>query len=292
MNNEPLDYNKGSRHTQSPYYQEEPGQCDLCKTYVPQDILSFITNNLCACPSCYTASLQEPTEQTNKVNNIMNSKLYKNGPNGYALYNHKNEWRESATVRNEQLVPIEACMVGIAGALNHGKNTLADVLNTWLFKDKKQNVAFGAVPKQILRQVFPLWSVNHFHDRQLKEKVCPIYKISPRQAMTTFATDWMRNTLDKDFWIKRLELELENLYLGAGQVVVTDVRFNNEAGYILKNGGIIFRINDPRKQIPTDEESEAGILDEHVTVDIMNDGSFEDLIETVKSLRGLYHLPK
>lgn len=63
MSNEPADYNKGCENTQSPYYEEEPGQCDVCRAYVPQDTLSFISDRLHGCTDCYTRSLQEPTKE-------------------------------------------------------------------------------------------------------------------------------------------------------------------------------------------------------------------------------------
>lgn len=220
--------------------------------------------------------------------------LYKQGPNGYAMYKHKGNWRESAVIRNGQLKPISDCLFGITGTLNHGKNTLAGLLNQIVFEHSKTEFAFGDEPKRLLHKIFPMWTIQHFYDRELKETVCPFYGISPRIAMTTFATGWMREQISSSRWIAEVEKQISNRYGNAyGRAIITDVRFNNEATCIKDKGGIIVRIKDPRKpDAPEDEPSEAGIADSFVDIDIENTGTIDDLAEKITILKDLFYLPK
>lgn len=223
----------------------------------------------------------------------MSNNLYKQGPNGYALYFAKGDWRESASVRNDQLKPIKEAMIGITGTLNHGKNTLASLIQSRLVDTKRKEMAFGDAPKAMLQTVFPKWTSAHFHARGLKEVICPIYGISPRAAMTTFATGFMRNSLGLSrHWINLVEEDMETLDRKPEDVIITDVRFNNEAAWVKSNDGFIIRIRDPRKLIPTEEESEQGISAMFVDYVIENDGSIDDIVDKLLILKPLYYLPK
>lgn len=52
MSNEPKDYNKGSDNTQSPYYIPERSNCDLCGKNTTVDMLTQVSSNQHACPTC------------------------------------------------------------------------------------------------------------------------------------------------------------------------------------------------------------------------------------------------
>lgn len=52
MSNEPIDYAKGCNSTQSPYYEGEPEQCDLCEQFVQEGHTSMVSKNQHACISC------------------------------------------------------------------------------------------------------------------------------------------------------------------------------------------------------------------------------------------------
>lgn len=218
--------------------------------------------------------------------------LYKKGSNGYALYQTKGAWRESATVRNTDLVAVTDSMIGISGALNHGKDTLHELINEHSVDIPRYRIAFGDAPKRMLLAVFPMWTDDHFNDRTLKERVCPYYGVSPRKAMTTFATDWMRNMLSVRRWINEADVAIHAAGLHYSEVTITDVRFDNEAEWVLSNGGVVVRLVDPRKPINTDEESEKGISEHLITISIVNDGTLQDLVDKVKELKHLYFLPK
>jgi dephospho-CoA kinase len=66
-------------------------------------------------------------------------------------------------------------------------------------------------------------------------------------------------------------------------VVYTDVRFQNEADYIRGKGGIIVRIVRPG-QIAENHESELKQCEVAADIEIVNDGTIEDLHEKIRNL--------
>lgn len=86
-------------------------------------------------------------------------------------------------------------------------------------------------------------------------------------------------TLDRDFWL-RMGLELaEELRDGGEPVVVTDVRFENEAAGIEAAGGILVRIRRPDVETVDEHESEQLWRTRAVDVDVRNVGAVADLSE-------------
>jgi dephospho-CoA kinase len=67
------------------------------------------------------------------------------------------------------------------------------------------------------------------------------------------------------------------------QVVYTDVRFQNEADYIRSKGGIIVRIVRPG-QSAENHESELNQSAVAADIEIVNDGTIEDLHNKIKQL--------
>lgn len=73
--------------------------------------------------------------------------------------------------------------------------------------------------------------------------------------------------------------------------VITDMRFPNEAGAVVKAGGLDINILDPRKPVPADQhESETALNDWKFTGRVINDGTFEDLHYKVIELVDKYKL--
>ena len=77
---------------------------------------------------------------------------------------------------------------------------------------------------------------------------------TPRKVYQWFGTELCRDNLDKDIWLKLVPKNIENL-------IISDVRFDNEATYITKQlGGVIVEIiNNDRDEIIDDHSSESGI---------------------------------
>lgn len=72
-----------------------------------------------------------------------------------------------------------------------------------------------------------------------KEQPLPIFGgRTARHAMQTLGTEWGRNCIDSDFWIRAWLKSAP----GMCAAIADDVRFVNEARAILERGGVMIRI--------------------------------------------------
>lgn len=118
-------------------------------------------------------------------------------------------------------------LIGISGLARSGKDTVAEALlkrlgSTW------SRGAFADVPKAMLN-VMGIDTSD-----ETKDSTDPHYGVLVRKMMQTLATEWGRETIDEDIWIKAFE----RTNAGRNQVVV-DVRHENEAAFIRKHGFVI-----------------------------------------------------
>jgi hypothetical protein len=87
---------------------------------------------------------------------------------------------------------------------------------------------------------------------------------------------------DPATWIKYVELMIEH-ETDLELIVFTDVRFQNEADYVRSIGGIIVRIVRPGI-ISGNHESELKQADIPADIEIVNDGTIEDLHNKIRNL--------
>lgn len=130
-------------------------------------------------------------------------------------------------------------IIGLVGYKGSGKDVMADFL--------VQNFGFIKISiaepiKNACRELFQL-SDDHFHDRMLKEKKIPFWNLSPREIMQKVGTDLFRHHFDDQFWVKILDQRIESLKNKVSHIVISDIRFQNEADAVHKHGGIIVRID-------------------------------------------------
>lgn len=156
-------------------------------------------------------------------------------------------------------------IVGMSGAAGSGKDTAGAALIDHLEFRKK---SFAAELKRILCDIF-FWKMEDWESLEWKETPNPTANgKTPRQVAQWFGTDFMRDRIDPDFWVKRAVSQLSD-----DRVVFTDVRFPNEAMAIREAGGILVFVQCVGRESGTDEtghESEAWLpwLDMYADVKI------------------------
>jgi len=138
-------------------------------------------------------------------------------------------------------------IVGIAGRAGAGKDTAADYLvKRFAFK----RFAFADAIRDGIKAIFGLTDAE-LNDRILKEKEIPWIGRSPRYLAQRLGTEFGRNQVQDDIWIRVLSERVRRSQWH--QVVISDVRFENEAAWIRSQGGQIIHIKRPG-----DEISESG----------------------------------
>lgn len=118
-------------------------------------------------------------------------------------------------------------IIDLVGRKGAGKDTIADYLvsNHGFVK-----FAFADPVKKVCETLFAL-SPTCFQCPLKKEQITPTWGLSPRQMMQKVGTDMVRAHLGEDFWIRHLQVRLASLAPGT-KVVISDVRFTNEADFV------------------------------------------------------------
>ena len=170
-------------------------------------------------------------------------------------------------------------LIGITGKAGSGKDTIAE--RAWT--EGYVRMAFADPLKEAARVTFGL-SFMQVHDRDLKEVVIPYWGMSPREMLQKFGTESIRNVFGAEVWIKRWEKSYD-LIKDTDKVIVTDVRFDNEAAAIRRLGGIIIEVQRGKglDGETATHASERG-LSEPADIVIHNHGTREELYARVDEL--------
>lgn len=151
---------------------------------------------------------------------------------------------------------------GLAGA---GKSTAAQHL---VASGRFQRVRFAGPLKAMMRA---LGCTEAEVDGHLKEVPCALLGgKTPRYAMQTIGTEWGRDLIDSDLWIRAWQTAVAAVPAHLG-VVVDDCRFPNEAAAVAAVGGVLVRIERPGAGTSSTHVSEQHALPGAFI--ICNDGS-------------------
>lgn len=175
-------------------------------------------------------------------------------------------------------------IIGISGKKGGGKDTFASLLANELLGKLGLKVTLKAFADK-LKQCCAILSGQFdwvFYDQNYKNKKAGILSTTNRKLMQKFG-DLTRQLLDPDIWIK-LALQTHGEQ-NTDVLIITDVRFKNEAKAIKDKGGILIRIESDRPE--TDLHISEIDLDNYDKFDfeVINnkDTSLENLKEKIKN---------
>lgn len=139
-------------------------------------------------------------------------------------------------------------IIGFAGPARAGKDTSADFIISENPEWVKMSLADPM--KEMLKVGLGLSDDQLWGDK--KDIIDPRYGTTPRFLMQTLATEWGRNTISYDIWVKAMEAKI-----GDKNVIIPDIRFENEASLVRKYG-VLIHIKG-RGGIDTDHISEKSL---------------------------------
>ena len=168
-------------------------------------------------------------------------------------------------------------LIGLTGPARAGKDTAGTVIK-WI--QGWETYALASPIKETMNGLFG-WDGRHSFG-ELKEVIDPDWGFSPRQAYQLFGTEFGRS-LREDLWLRMAEVK----YRKQGSLIITDIRFENEASFIRQNGGIIIHVSRKDCEKVNAHSSEAGIAWNARDMTIPNDGTIEDFKSKVKDLINL-----
>lgn len=163
-------------------------------------------------------------------------------------------------------------LIGVAGKAGSGKDTVANYLKCWF---PFRSIAFADPIRDGMRAILGLTDKHFSHPD--KEVVLPEFGKSPRQMMQTLGTEWARECVNVDLWLILAGKKIDQYQASGYDVVITDVRFENEAEYIRSRGGVIWHVMRGESTAVA-HVSEKGIMfHHHVDHIINNNGTLDDL---------------
>lgn len=171
-------------------------------------------------------------------------------------------------------------LIGLCGKAQCGKDTVANIYGE---NADYVRVALADPLKRAAQILFGL--SNTWMEDGRKEQRHPYWGLSPRRMFQLLGTDAMRDTFGQDFWLRRAELTIDDLLTeGINNIVITDIRFDNEAHFVKSRGGKIIRIVRSQHELDlvgdaSTHASEAGISDHLVDWTLRNDRSLGELSE-------------
>lgn len=130
-------------------------------------------------------------------------------------------------------------LVGLVGRAGAGKSTVAHHL---VEEHAFTHIALANPIVEMIGALFEGAEVPScwLTERGLKEVPTPL-GFSYRRLAQTLGTEWGRG-LAEDFWLRIAAIKLATARRMGESVVISDVRFPNEAAWIVQHGGFLLRV--------------------------------------------------
>lgn len=180
-------------------------------------------------------------------------------------------------------------LIGLLGKKRVGKDTVADYL-VEKYQFKKETLATPI--KEVCKILFDFNDDQLYGD--LKEEKDDYWNIEPRIIFQYLGTDIFRNDIKRilpdinnNFWVKTMEKRIGK-HINNKNIVVSDLRFQNEVDMVHRLGGIVIKIDkDTSANDFQNHESETNI-DTIQDYDILvnNNKKIIDLYEIIDNIVG------
>ena len=151
-------------------------------------------------------------------------------------------------------------IVGVSGKMGSGKNFFSEIfaqnssvpVEMHAFADKVRDVTelvVGYKMKLTNEAGSPFYNAIYNYTQDDKNYVLPMWGKTIGECLQLVGTDLFRNNFDKNTWVKALLSTTGKECIENGHIlVISDVRFPNEADAIIKEGGVVIRLEgDPLK---------------------------------------------
>jgi dephospho-CoA kinase len=129
-------------------------------------------------------------------------------------------------------------IIGLSGKMGSGKNYIAEKIIYPSYKDDYNIliIGFGDLMKNELFARDTTLSYDELYDHKTYET---------RNKLQQYGTENGRDKYHQDIWVRGLDIQIETFRRRSNDnciIIICDVRFQNEAEYIIKKGGKIIRI--------------------------------------------------
>lgn len=178
-------------------------------------------------------------------------------------------------------------IIGVGFKARSGKDTIGEYL-VKKYSFVQESFAYP-LKEYIGRQICGFTDKQLYGD--LKEVVDPIWGLAPRKMLQTIGTDALREVVNDNFWIIPMRRKIAEHQRNNRAVVVTDVRFPNEADFLKSMGAHLIRLDRDNLDFMSNREHSSEIsLEEYSGWDdvVTNNSSLEELYLQVDKLLNKY----
>ena len=165
-------------------------------------------------------------------------------------------------------------IIAFTGLAGSGKDTAASFLLPMGYRQMAIANSVKEVAALIAKE-----NVRRYHDRTEKERFSSVFMTSRREALQTIG-DVMRDMFHDGIWID----SFVNEAIRHDKVVVTDLRYQNEAEALIKYGAMVVRLVRPGAGLSgsaASHISEQPLPDHLVHAEVVNDSTIDSLREKV-----------
>jgi hypothetical protein len=191
-------------------------------------------------------------------------------------------------------------VVGLTGYARSGKNTVASLIAK-LSPERTKEVAFADAIKVSAARALGVRfdgdqvgtaAVREWADRfkasqtiEIVESGETIHRVSGREFLQRYGTEAHRDMFDADFWVKVVDMDPPEVDL----LLITDVRFPNEAEAIRTTGGEVWKVVRTDGSPANDHPSERPLPDDLIDRTVNNEGTLDDLEDEVERVMWYAH---
>lgn len=177
-------------------------------------------------------------------------------------------------------------LIAFSGVARSGKDSAARVL---IERHGFTRIAFADPMREALYRLNPivLASKNDGGYDRLSDLVdyhgwdeVKVLYPEVRQLLQRFGTEAGRDIHGEDCWVNAAFRRAE----GLERIVITDVRFDNEARAVHKRGGLVVKVVRPGVEAVNGHVSDRGVTEHLLDRVIHNDGTLEELAYRVEAL--------
>ena len=177
-------------------------------------------------------------------------------------------------------------IIGLTGKMKSGKDTVAKMIEKHAPYSLMKSMA--APLKDLCITMLGLhW--DDVHTQEGKAKYNEFWGMTNREILQKVGTDAMRNGFHSDIWVKCAYIQLKQYNLSRGNIIITDIRFPNEAQMVRDMGGIVVYVDRDIYQESV-HESEKDLPLQYIDTVLLNHGSLNDLEDQVTNMLKNYYL--
>jgi hypothetical protein len=169
-------------------------------------------------------------------------------------------------------------VIGLAGHIGSGKSAVAEMIPDachlqWADPLYRGLAAMLDVPEEALR------------NRTAKDGFIDVHglRVVPRDMARTLGTEWGRDSVDPDIWVKLTMQRVQRIHTLTGRVVfaICGTRFPNEVAAIHDHGGEVWWVDRPGLE-QGQHKSDRSLTREECDRVIVNSGTMDTLRRTVE----------